>query len=242
MYKCLCCGNKTLPVPAEEAIAYICPVCWWENDVFLNSPDEPSDENHGMTLWEAHENYIKYGICDISPRLNLCTWKATFPQADAILGDRAPFLSVLEEKPDNELHIKINSAFVGEREPEMADGLDQSVASVVAKCRPLLPSSRVIDIRFESYIMYQVRNESFSSIERKARQGKYLGVYDESFLLKHLAEITDVQQGSDDSFYPAPWKHYSVFTQNQVIDIISHCEPVLIVGMEDPVLGFRERF
>ena len=44
MYKCLCCGNETLPVPTEEAIAYICPVCWWENDVFLKSPDEPSDE------------------------------------------------------------------------------------------------------------------------------------------------------------------------------------------------------
>ena len=66
MYRCICCGNETLPVPAEEAIAYICPVCWWENDVFLNSPDEPSDENHGMTLMEAQENYIKYGICDIS--------------------------------------------------------------------------------------------------------------------------------------------------------------------------------
>ena len=110
MYKCLCCGNETLPVPAEEAIAYICPVCWWENDVFLKSPDEPSDENHGMTLLEAHENYIKYGICDISPRLHLCTWKASFPQADALLGDSAPFLSVLEESPDNELHIRINAA------------------------------------------------------------------------------------------------------------------------------------
>ena len=46
MYKCLCCGNETLPVSAEDAIAHICPVCWWENDVFLKSPDEPSDENH----------------------------------------------------------------------------------------------------------------------------------------------------------------------------------------------------
>ena len=32
MYKCLCCGNETLPVPADEAIAYICPVCWWVPD------------------------------------------------------------------------------------------------------------------------------------------------------------------------------------------------------------------
>ena len=234
MYKCLCCGNETLPVPAEVAIAFICPVCWWENDVFLKSPDEPSDENHGMTLLEAHENYIKYGICDISPRLHLCTWKATFPQADALLGDRAPFLSVLEESPDNELRIKINAAYVGEMEPEMLDGLNQPVASVVSKCRPILPSSRVIDIRFENYIMYQVRNESFFQFEPKStRHGNYLATYDQSFLLNHLSEITDAQQGDDGSFYPAPWTHYSIFTQNQVIDIISHCEPVVSIHSEE---------
>ena len=234
MYKCLCCGNETLPVPAEEAIAYICPVCWWENDVFLKSPDEPSDENHGMTLLEAHENYIKYGICDISPRLHLCTWKASFPQADALLGDSAPFLSVLEESPDNELHIRINAAFVGEMEPEMLDGLDQPEASVVAKCRPIQPSSRVIDIRFENYIMYQVRNESFCQFEPKSiRNGNYLATYEQSKLLEYLSVATDVQQGDDGSFYPAPWVHYAIFTQNQVIDIISHCAPVLMVGTED---------
>lgn len=139
MYQCLCCRNETLPVPASDAVAYICPVCWWENDVFLNSPDEPSDENHGMTLLEAQENYI----------------------------------------------------------------------------------------------MYQVRNESFSRIDRQARQGRYMATYDQSFLLSHLAEMTDVQKSDDNSFYPAPWKHYSIFTQNQVIDIVSHCEPVLTVGTND---------
>ena len=46
MYKCLCCDNETLPVG---------PVCWWENDVFLKSPDEPSDENHGMTQKDLAE-------------------------------------------------------------------------------------------------------------------------------------------------------------------------------------------
>ena len=35
MYECLCCGLKTLPTKAENAIAFICPVCWWENDVFI---------------------------------------------------------------------------------------------------------------------------------------------------------------------------------------------------------------
>ena len=63
-YPCPCCGNITLPVPQNEAIAYICHVCMWENDVFLKSDDEPSDENRGMTLRKARENYKKFGACE----------------------------------------------------------------------------------------------------------------------------------------------------------------------------------
>lgn len=62
-YPCPCCGCLTLPVPAEEAIAHICPVCFWENDVFTHSDDEPSDENGGMTLNEGRENYRRLGAC-----------------------------------------------------------------------------------------------------------------------------------------------------------------------------------
>jgi len=56
MYKCKCCGHETLPVPPEDAVAYICPICRWENDVFTADDDEPSDENHGLTLNEGREN------------------------------------------------------------------------------------------------------------------------------------------------------------------------------------------
>ncbi len=66
-YPCPCCGELTLPVPREEAIAFICPVCWWENDVFTPGEEEPSDENRGMTLREGRENYLRYGA--VSPDL-----------------------------------------------------------------------------------------------------------------------------------------------------------------------------
>ena len=62
-YPCPCCGYLTYPVPREEAIAYICPVCFWENDVFVISDDEPSDENHGSSLRKARENYRSFGAC-----------------------------------------------------------------------------------------------------------------------------------------------------------------------------------
>ncbi len=64
-YPCPCCGCKTLPAPAADAVAYICPVCMWENDVFTASPDQPSGENHGLTLEQGRESYQRLGVCDI---------------------------------------------------------------------------------------------------------------------------------------------------------------------------------
>lgn len=70
MYKCSCCGFYTLPFPSEIALAHICPVCFWENDVFIKSDNEPSDENGGLTLVEGRMNYIKYGAVEEHLALN----------------------------------------------------------------------------------------------------------------------------------------------------------------------------
>lgn len=60
-YPCPCCGYHTYPAPREDALAYICPVCFWENDVFDPGEDQPSDENRGMTLRQGRERYKKLG-------------------------------------------------------------------------------------------------------------------------------------------------------------------------------------
>lgn len=64
-YPCPCCGCLTFPVPREEAVAFICPVCYWENDVFITDDEESSDENHGMTLEQARKNYQEIGACSL---------------------------------------------------------------------------------------------------------------------------------------------------------------------------------
>lgn len=61
IYPCPCCGYLTFPAPKEEAIAYICPMCFWENDVFDPGEDDPSDENRGLTLRQGRENYRRWG-------------------------------------------------------------------------------------------------------------------------------------------------------------------------------------
>lgn len=57
---CPCCESMTIPNKGD-ALAYICPVCYWEIDLFIKSDNEPSDQNHGLTLVEARKNYKEYG-------------------------------------------------------------------------------------------------------------------------------------------------------------------------------------
>ena len=63
-YRCPCCGYFTYNVPANEDCGYICPVCFWENDPFIASDNEPSDSNHGITLKEAKLNFSTFGACE----------------------------------------------------------------------------------------------------------------------------------------------------------------------------------
>ncbi|MDE6454480.1 MAG: hypothetical protein K2L38_00895 [Dysosmobacter sp.] len=60
-FPCPCCGYRTFPVPKEAAPAYICPVCFWENDVFISGEDQPSDENRGVTLKQGREAFRRIG-------------------------------------------------------------------------------------------------------------------------------------------------------------------------------------
>lgn len=62
---CPCCGYITIPNKGD-ALAYICPVCMWEIDLFIHTEDELSDLNHGLSLKEAKENYRQYGSSEKS--------------------------------------------------------------------------------------------------------------------------------------------------------------------------------
>lgn len=70
-FECPCCGNLTLPKDANDCVAYICPVCYWEIDTFIESEYEPSDQNNGITLIEAKNNYKKFGACTESMLKNV---------------------------------------------------------------------------------------------------------------------------------------------------------------------------
>ena len=65
-YPCPCCEFYTYPVVPIEDVGYICPICFWENDAFLNGDIEPSCCNHGITLQEAKKNFAKFKACEFN--------------------------------------------------------------------------------------------------------------------------------------------------------------------------------
>ena len=59
------------------------------------------------------------------------------------------------------------------------------------------------------------------------KKSAFLITFEKSRLLDSLCEITDVIQSDNGTWYPGMWKHYGVYTQNHVIDVVSHCPPVV---------------
>lgn len=62
-FMCPCCEYFTFDEPLSKAVGDICPVCFWEIDPFVSSPNEPSGANHGLTLKKCRANYSEFGAC-----------------------------------------------------------------------------------------------------------------------------------------------------------------------------------
>ena len=149
--------------------------------------------------------------------------------------DHAPFLCGLGEQGDNELRLVINGSKLGNVDgdaaaphPSPSHGGNAALDGILRDCRPIEPGDGPwIELVFEDYIIYQVRNESYCSYDPSEVRigGKYLVVFEKSALLDYLSVSTDAQQWDDGGFFPYRWRHYGVRTQNQVIDIVSRADP-----------------
>lgn len=61
LYKCPCCSFKSLKCRGEY---FICSVCYWEDDG--NEREDVYSNPNKMTLKEAKENFLKYGVVEES--------------------------------------------------------------------------------------------------------------------------------------------------------------------------------
>lgn len=153
----------------------------------------------------------------------------SFTQADHMLAKtrQMPFLMKLKEEMENELHIAILGAAAGEDGDRGEASGNPVLDQILEECRPIVPdSSQRFDLIFEDYIIYQVRNESYGSFDESAEgTGTYLIRFEKSSFLDYLSVATDACRLEDGSVYPAPWRHYGIYTQNHIVDVIAHVEP-----------------
>lgn len=139
----------------------------------------------------------------------------------------APFLISLSEELDNKLKIVIALSCTGKK--GSADVDIPALGEILKECRSIYPDeNQTYEILFEGYILYLNRNESYTSWDdSEIRKGKYLIYFEKSRLLDMLPMLTDCQILSDGTHYPGNWKHYGIYCQNHIIDVISCHEPII---------------
>ena len=135
----------------------------------------------------------------------------TFAEAGRLVdaGRRAPFLLTLCEEDENELHITICCAKAEPNAQTPSTG-NAALDDILAHCTPLCPDENAkIELIFENYLLYQVRNESYCVFDAdEVRGGTYLCTFERSKLLDYLPRAIDVQLIPDGTDAPASWKHY----------------------------------
>ena len=168
----------------------------------------------------------------------------TFEIWDATLGDHAPFLISLSDGLQEELRIIIAGVTVGNicaNVPELEETdktTKQALNEILAETQLIeVNEQQLYEIIFHNYIIYQVRNESFSSNgPEEVKHGRYLNTFEKSQFLSYLHVATDAQLLDDGSYYPGKWVHYGIYTQNQIIDVIAQDVPDILKIRKDSQL------
>lgn len=135
-----------------------------------------------------------------------------------------PFMIKLNDEIDNCLKIIISLPRTGENKFKEEN---TAVASLLENCTELVPDyDKIYEICFERYVMYQIKNESFTFFDDAEQfEGDYLRIYKKSKLLNNIGLFTDYELAQ--IFLDGEAKHYGIITQNHVIDIIAVYEPTI---------------
>lgn len=144
--------------------------------------------------------------------------------------NEAPFLISIEEGGVNCVKFIVALPYKGEVGSKIDDTGINELNKLLVNASPLYPnSSKKYEIIFEHYILYQTRNESYCSWDNyEIRNGKYFIIFSKSRMLDFLSQITDCGKLEDGTAYPGEWKHFGIYCQNHVIDIISCHEPTIL--------------
>lgn len=139
----------------------------------------------------------------------------------------APFLVRTIEKEENEIKFIVALTTYGEKGSETVDTGNKVLNDLLQESVPLNPDyDNMYEIIFEDYVFHITRNESYASYDEwEIRKGKYFIIFERSHLLELLPEI--VVPGFIECHYPDGWKHYGIYCQNHIIDVIAPGKPIV---------------
>ena len=139
--------------------------------------------------------------------------------------DNMPYILNINDNIDNVLKIIVSLPYSGEKGSEASNTGNKDLDEILKKAYPvLIDYNEIYEITFESYIMYQTRNESFAYLDENSKVlGEYFTIIKNSSYLKMVKNITFYNDIFDDKYI-----HYGIFSWNHVIDIISAEEPKIV--------------
>ena len=139
--------------------------------------------------------------------------------------DNMPYILNINDNIDNVLKIIVSLPYSGEKGSEASNTGNKNLDEILKKAYPvLIDYNEIYEITFESYIMYQTRNESFAYPDENSKiSGEYFTIIKNSSYLKMVKNITFYNDIFDDKYI-----HYGIFSWNHVVDIISAEEPKIV--------------
>ena len=139
--------------------------------------------------------------------------------------DNMPYILNINDNIDNVLKIIVSLPYSGEKGSEASNTGNKDLDEILKKAYPvLIDYNEIYEITFESYIMYQTRNESFAYPDENSKiSGEYFTIIKNSSYLKMVKNITFYNDIFDDKYI-----HYGIFSWNHVVDIISAEEPKIV--------------
>ncbi|WP_368780864.1 hypothetical protein [Alicyclobacillus fastidiosus] len=130
------------------------------------------------------------------------------------------FLNRIFEPEDNSLRLLIERGRVSDTEENL------EIANTILKgIRPIDVDERspLLQIDFDTYIAYSVKNESFTFWDDYEKfKGKLFRIYSKSRYLDFVAVSTFATHD-----FPGPFQHYGIVTENHVIDVIATVIPIV---------------
>ena len=137
----------------------------------------------------------------------------------------APFLIKTEEQADNRIKFIIALPACGEKNTGRKPTGNSRIDNLLEKAVPICEDhNNLYEIVFENYVFHMTRNESYTCWDDyEIRQGDYFILFDRSRLLDHLSHIAEIEIVN--LYHPEGYKHYGIYCQNHIIDIVSAIEP-----------------